>query len=137
MARKFERTRNGNYVISYGSGETKIVGIITKTKGGWRPVLFQQRDDVEVIELTEGRTYRRQKMYERVSVRERPRYKHLFSRTLRLENVRTLKEAKRVVNAEIGAVEVEKTCARTGRKFMESIATPYYCSPSSETYWSM
>jgi hypothetical protein len=24
-----------------------------------------------------------------------------------------------------------------GKKFMESVNTPYYCSPSSETYWSM
>jgi hypothetical protein len=32
---------------------------------------------------------------------------------------------------------VEKTNMMNGKKFMESINTPYYCSPSSETYWSM
>jgi nitrate reductase cytochrome c-type subunit len=32
---------------------------------------------------------------------------------------------------------VERTNLMTGEKFMESVDTPYYCSPSSETYWSM
>jgi len=32
---------------------------------------------------------------------------------------------------------VEKTNMMTGEKFMERYDTPYYCSPSSETYWSM
>jgi len=32
---------------------------------------------------------------------------------------------------------VEKTNAMTGEKFSERYDTPYYCSPSSETYWSM
>jgi len=31
---------------------------------------------------------------------------------------------------------VEKTNLMTGKKFMERSDTPYYCSPSSETYWS-
>ena len=33
--------------------------------------------------------------------------------------------------------QVEKTNLMTGVKFMESVNTPYYCSPSSETYYSM
>jgi hypothetical protein len=32
---------------------------------------------------------------------------------------------------------VERTNLMTGKKFKESVDTPYYCSPSSETYWSM
>ena len=32
---------------------------------------------------------------------------------------------------------VEKTNMMSGKKFMEKANTPYYCSPSSETYWSM
>ena len=32
--------------------------------------------------------------------------------------------------------QVERTNLMTGEKFMESVNTPYYCSPSSETYWS-
>ena len=32
---------------------------------------------------------------------------------------------------------VEKTNAMDGTKFIERYDTPYYCSPSSETYWSM
>ena len=31
---------------------------------------------------------------------------------------------------------VEKTNLMTGQKFMEDVNTPYFCSPSSETYWS-
>jgi hypothetical protein len=30
---------------------------------------------------------------------------------------------------------VTKTCARTGKTFVERVNTPYYLSPSSETYW--
>lgn len=32
---------------------------------------------------------------------------------------------------------VERTNFMTGKKYMERINTPHYCSPSSETYWSM
>lgn len=32
---------------------------------------------------------------------------------------------------------VERTNLLTGKKFKESVNTPYYCSPSSESYWSM
>lgn len=32
---------------------------------------------------------------------------------------------------------VERVNLMSGNKFMESVNTPYYCSPSSETYWSM
>ena len=31
---------------------------------------------------------------------------------------------------------VEKTNLMTGEKFMERSDCPYYCSPSSETFWS-
>lgn len=33
--------------------------------------------------------------------------------------------------------QVERTNIMTGQKFMEDVDTPYFCSPSSETYWSM
>jgi hypothetical protein len=32
---------------------------------------------------------------------------------------------------------VERVNIMTGKKFMEDIDTPYFCSPSSESYWSM
>ena len=32
---------------------------------------------------------------------------------------------------------VERTNMMTGKKYMESVNTPRYCSPSSEAYWSM
>ena len=32
---------------------------------------------------------------------------------------------------------VKKKNMMTGKEFMEKVNTPYYCSPSSETYWSM
>lgn len=32
---------------------------------------------------------------------------------------------------------VERTNLMTGKTFRESVNTPYYCSPSSESYWSM
>lgn len=33
--------------------------------------------------------------------------------------------------------QVEKTNLLSGEKYMESVNTPSYCSPSSEAYWSM
>jgi hypothetical protein len=33
--------------------------------------------------------------------------------------------------------QVERVNMMTGKKFMESVNTPRYCSPSSEAYWSM
>lgn len=33
--------------------------------------------------------------------------------------------------------QVERVNLMTGKTFKESVNTPYYCSPSSETYWSM
>ena len=32
---------------------------------------------------------------------------------------------------------VERTNMMTGKKYMESVNTPAYCSPASESYWSM
>jgi len=32
---------------------------------------------------------------------------------------------------------VERTNMMSGKTFRESINTPYYCSPASESYWSM
>lgn len=32
---------------------------------------------------------------------------------------------------------IEKTNLMTGKKYMEDVNTPHYCSPASETYWSM
>ena len=32
---------------------------------------------------------------------------------------------------------VEKTNMMSGKKYMESVNTPNYCSPASESYWSM
>lgn len=32
---------------------------------------------------------------------------------------------------------VERTNLMTGKKYMEDVNTPNYCSPSSEAYWSM
>ena len=32
---------------------------------------------------------------------------------------------------------VERTNCMSGRTFLEEPDTPYYCSPSSEAYWSM
>jgi hypothetical protein len=38
---------------------------------------------------------------------------------------------------EIHVTMVERTNMMGGGKFMERYDTPYYCSPSSESYWSM
>ena len=32
---------------------------------------------------------------------------------------------------------VVKKNMMNGKEFVEKVNTPYYCSPSSETYWSM
>ena len=33
--------------------------------------------------------------------------------------------------------KIERTNIMTGKKFLEDVDTPYFCSPASETYWSM
>ena len=38
---------------------------------------------------------------------------------------------------EIHVTMVEKTNMMGGAKFLERYDTPYYCSPASESYWSM
>ena len=38
---------------------------------------------------------------------------------------------------EIHVTMVEKTNMMGGGKFFERYDTPYYCSPASESYWSM
>ena len=38
---------------------------------------------------------------------------------------------------EIHVTMVERTNIMGGAKFMERYDTPYYCSPASESYWSM
>ena len=38
---------------------------------------------------------------------------------------------------EIYQTWVTKKSAIDGKEFVERYDTPYYCSPSSETYWSM
>lgn len=54
-------------------------------------------------------------------------------------------EALNVTYADFAIVEaakyvkpkVERVNLMTGKTFLEDYDTPYYCSPSSETYWSM
>ena len=38
---------------------------------------------------------------------------------------------------EIHETYVTRTSLMTGKEFQERYDTPYYCSPSSESYWSM
>lgn len=38
---------------------------------------------------------------------------------------------------EIHETYVTRKSAMNGQEFQERYDTPYYCSPSSETYWSM
>ena len=38
---------------------------------------------------------------------------------------------------EVFETYVTKTNMMSGKEFQERYDTPYYCSPSSETYWSM
>jgi len=38
---------------------------------------------------------------------------------------------------EIHQTYVTRTSMMGGKEFQERYDTPYYCSPSSETYWSM
>lgn len=38
---------------------------------------------------------------------------------------------------EIHETYVTRTNMMSGKEFQERYDTPYYCSPSSETYWSM
>ena len=50
---------------------------------------------------------------------------------VRQENLQQFRHAHNI------PTKVERTNIMTGQKFQEDIDTPYFCSPSSETYWSM
>lgn len=49
---------------------------------------------------------------------------------VRAENLREFREARQI------PTQVERTNLMTGEKFMEDIDRPYFCSPSSEAFWS-
>jgi preprotein translocase subunit SecY len=40
-------------------------------------------------------------------------------------------------SALAGLLDLVRTNAMSGKTFQERYDTPYYCSPSSESYWSM
>jgi hypothetical protein len=46
-----------------------------------------------------------------------------------------------VADQKVYQDSIEKTVTKvnlmSGQEYQESVNTPYYCSPSSETYWSM
>jgi len=52
--------------------------------------------------------------------------------------ISTVAEAKRKLGFEVEIFEtwVEKKNLMSGKTFLEKYDTPYYCSPSSETYYS-
>lgn len=54
---------------------------------------------------------------------------------LKLEYGRAIK--KKGYRVEVHETYVTRRNAMTGVEFKERYDTPYYCSPSSETYWSM
>mgnify|MGYP003678220869 CR=1 FL=1 len=49
----------------------------------------------------------------------------------------TLELYKTDARTKAGERLVEKRDMMNGKEFKERYDTPYYCSPSSETYWSM
>lgn len=53
--------------------------------------------------------------------------------------IEVVAEAKRKLGFEVDVFEtfVTKKNLIGGREFQERYDTPYYCSPSSESYWSM
>jgi hypothetical protein len=51
--------------------------------------------------------------------------------------VQTTYPAREGYRFEIYETYVTKTNLLTGQEFKERYDTPYFCSPSSETYWSM
>jgi hypothetical protein len=53
--------------------------------------------------------------------------------------IETVAEKKRKLGFEVEVYEtfVTKKNLMGGKEFQERYDTPYYCSPSSETYWSM
>ncbi len=54
-----------------------------------------------------------------------------------LVSASSLYPAKKGYRLEIHETYVEMVNLLSGQRFMERYDTPYYCSPSSETYWSM
>ena len=134
MSKKYgKRQKHGLYVYDHGDVEAYI----RKEKKGWKVWIVQRERLMETFERHDGSTYELGVKWETTTPRgyRTWEWRYSFVRSLRIGTFKTLKEAKSQVQTELDGFMVEKTCAMTGKKFMESITTPYYCSPSSETYW--
>ena len=60
-----------------------------------------------------------------------------MARDVLAENLKAAYPAEKGYRFEIFDTYVTKTSLMGGKEFVERYDTPYYCSPSSETYWSM
>ena len=118
------RTTRGNYVIKAAHGDMRCVGIVSKTKGGWRPVIFFSKP---TDELRERRT----------DWGKQPVYIYEFTGTLRLPKHRKYKDALAAISAEFSDIMVPVKNIMTGATVMERIDIDWCCSVASETYWSM
>jgi len=69
--------------------------------------------------------------------------KYDYARTSREAMLRESNELYDLYNPKLGyRFEIHETYVKKhnllgGKEFMERYDTPYYCSPSSESYWSM
>ena len=117
------RTTRGNYVTEAAHGGRRCVGIVSRTKGGWRPVIFFSRQTDERRERTDwGKP---------------PVYIYEFTGTLRLPKQRKYKDALAAIRGEYADIMVPVKNVMSGATVMERIDIDWCCSVASETYWSM
>lgn len=113
-------------------------------------VIYDQTADNRIVEVKRHtRYYKTQSAAKAAITRASKKYQELAGtvpagRLAKMEDYRIDKDPQFIYAvAEIKYYQanlekfVERTDFMSGKKFMESVNTPHYCSPSSEAYWSM
>jgi hypothetical protein len=89
-----------------------------------------------IVNVGTGKAYKKPRAYRRTEYKTAAAAKGICTR---FEREQVLSQWRVMLAADYDASlkMVERTNIMTGQKFMEAEDTPYFCSPSSERYWSM
>ena len=97
--------------------------------------VIYEKESTKILEIYRSGTYAKTSSYKTMSAA-----KAALTRFSKIKCVDVLFDYA-IAEAEYYYAKVEKQVTKinmmTGKEYKESINSPHYCSPSSETYWSM
>lgn len=118
MARKFDTFKRivpGIYEAQYNG----MFARVSKSDNGWKVEFITEERDPECN-----------------SFRDSER-RYIETVKFTFDGFATMKAAQEQARFEADSIMVEETNLMSGKKYMVAINVPYFCRPSSETYWSM